>query len=352
MNRAIFAADDLERFGRDILIAGGMPAEHASITARSLLVANLRGVDTHGIRFAPIYARCMRRGLMHSNPKPRIERRGPSLLHVHGDNGEGHYVASVAMEKTIEIALESGACITVIRETNHVGMLAHYVEMASSRGLIGHAATNGEPYVAPTGGLTPVLSTNPMAWAFPAGEFPDIVVDMASTTVANSKIREAAARGEKIPLTWGFDAQGRPTDDPEAVTRGGLLQPLGGYKGYGLMLVVDLFAGVLSGGPFSTDLVALDKDRPQGIGAFFCVIDPSRFLGIESFRKRVDDEIRRIQSSKLAAGVERVRYHGELEARTRGDRTERGVPVSPEHVREFTEASREFGTPVPKALQA
>ncbi len=350
MDQDLYAPDDLEKFALDILIAGGMRAADAGIAASSLVAANLRGVDTHGIRFAPVYANCMRRGLMNPAPDVRIETLGPSLLSVLGDNGEGHYVATLAMERTIEMAVASGACSTTIRDTNHVGMLAYYVEMASRRKLIGHAATNGEPYVAPTGGITPVLSTNPMAWAIPAGESPDIVVDMATTTVANSKIRDAAGRGEKIPLTWGFDSEGQPTEDPNNVTDGGLLQPLGGYKGYGLMLVVDVFAGILSGGAFSSDLVALDMDRKQGIGAFMSVIDPGRFMETDLFLARVDEEIRRLRGSRPAAGVDRIRYHGELEAQTRAVRADRGIPIPPEHMGGLIEASRKFEVSFPEPV--
>ena len=352
MKQTVFAADRLVDFGQKLLVAGGMPDDDANISAVSLVASNLRGVDTHGVRFAPVYAGRMRSGTTNPAARVKIDRRGPSALFVSGDNGEGHYVASLAMKETIEVAREQGACATVIRDTNHVGMLAYFVEMASSQGLIGHATTNGESYVAPTGGLTPILSTNPMAWAIPARENPDIVVDMATTTVANSKIVEAATRGENIPLTWGFDAEGKPTDDPVAVKSGGTLQPLGGYKGYALMLVADVLAGVMSGGPFSTDLHALGDNHPQGIGMYVNVIDPGRFLNSEAFSRRVDDEIERLRGSELAEGVDRIRYPGELESETRTHRSQHGVPISDEHMSVLNEGSMEFDVPMPEPLGA
>jgi LDH2 family malate/lactate/ureidoglycolate dehydrogenase len=321
--------DELVQFTQNVFTAAGLDREDAAIASEALVAANLRGVDTHGARFLPIYIRCLQKGLINPRPQVRVNRLGPSLVSANGDNGEGHAVAGRLIRKAIGIAKETGACTLVVRDVNHLGMLAYYVELAAEHGLVAHAMTNGEPWMAPWGGRTRILSTNPIAWAVPAGARSPVVLDMATSVVAMSKIVQASRLGESIPLGWGLDRHGKPTNDPSEVIDHGTVAPVGDYKGYGLSLFVDLLSGVLGGGPFSTDLVDLEQDRPQGIGCFFSLVDPARFMPLDQFCARVDEDIRRMKASELARGSARILYPGELEAETRERRRVAGVPLPP-----------------------
>ena len=341
----VVPASTLAEFAKDLFVAAGMPAGDAESAGEAIVAANLRGVDTHGIRFVPLYIRCIRKELINPTPSITIDQRGPTLLRADGDNGEGHVVTRHVLDRGIEVAKEHGACTALIRATNHVGMLAYYVERAAEHGLVAHAVTNGEPWMAPWGGIDRVLSTNPMAWAFPTASRPPIVLDMATSVVAMSNVVIAAKEGERIPLGWALDRDGKPTDDPAEVMSHGSILPLGDYKGSGLSLVVDLMAGVLSGGLFSTNLRDLDEDRPQGVCCFLSLIDPARFLDAADFRNRVDEDIDRVKASRTVEGVSRVLVPGELEAETRERRMREGIPVPVNEAQLLNDAAREFGRP-------
>jgi LDH2 family malate/lactate/ureidoglycolate dehydrogenase len=341
----IVRADELSQFAQDVFIAAGLSIDDATLASEGLIAANLRGVDTHGVRFLPLYTRCLQKGLIKARPEVRVERLGPSLLVASGDNGEGHAVGGRLIREAIAIAKETGACTLAAREMNHVGMLAHYVELAADNGLIAQAMTNGEPHVAPWGGRTPVFSTNPIAWAVPAGTNPPIVLDMATSVVAMQKVMQAARLEEEIPLGWGLDRFGVPTVDPNEVIDHGSIAPVGDYKGYGLALIVDLLAGVLTGGLFSTDLLNHERDCPEGIGCYFSLIDPGRFMPFDEFCARVDEDIRRIRSSELAKESARILYPGELEAETRERRLVDGIPVPLDDLNALNTTARAAGVP-------
>ena len=338
-------ASELGEIATHLLVAAGLPTGDAASASEAIVAADLRGVDTHGVRFVPIYVRCVRKGLINPTPSITIEQCGPTLLRADGDNGEGHVVARRVLDRAIEVANEHGACTALVRDTNHVGMLAYYVERAAEHGLVAHAVTNGEPWMAPWGGIDRVLSTNPMAWAFPTAARPTVVLDMATSVVAMSKVVIAAKDGERIPLGWALDRNGVPTDDPEEVMSHGSILPLGDYKGSGLSLVVDLMAGVLSGGLFSTDLRDLGEDRPQGVCCFFSLLDPARFLDAADFRSRVDEDIDRVKAVRTVEGVSRVLVPGELEAETRKRRLREGIPVPVDEAQRLNDTARELGQP-------
>jgi LDH2 family malate/lactate/ureidoglycolate dehydrogenase len=198
--------------------------------------------------------------------------------------------------------------------------------------MIGFAATNSGPTMAPTGGREGRLGNNAMALAVPAGKFPPIVLDMATGAAAWGKIFVAQQKKIKIPTTWALDKHGAPTDDPNIAADGGLIQPFGGYKGYGLSLLLDILTGVLSGGAFSTHVRTLYKqiETPSGISHTCAALRIDAFIPLAEFGRRIDEIIQLMHACPTAPGVERIFVPGEIEHETEQRRAKEGVPLNPE----------------------
>lgn len=199
--------------------------------------------------------------------------------------------------------------------------------------------------MAPTGGSEGRLGNNAAAMAVPAGEYPPIVLDMATGAVAWGKIFNAQQEKKKIPTTWALDKHGMPTDDPNAAADQGLIQPFGGYKGYGLSLMIDLLTGVLSGGAFSTRVQTLYKqiEIPSGSAQLCAALRIESFMPLAEFRKRVDLIIQLMRSCPRAPGVDRVYVPGEIEFETEQRRRAEGIPINAELQAELTALARELG---------
>src|SRR5262245_38627001 len=223
-------AEDAEAFVRRLLAAHGVPEEDAAIVAACLVSADLRGVDTHGLTRLPGYLDRVRRGLI--NPSPALEPRRvtPVAAALDGQNGFGFVTGTRAMQEAIRIAREFGVGIVSVRRSTHFGMAASYVLRALDAGLIALVFSNASPAMPPWGARAALLGTNPFAAGAPAGRHPPFLLDMSPAVAARGKIRRAERRGEKIPLGYALDAEGRPTTDPKAAL-GGVVLPIGAYKG-------------------------------------------------------------------------------------------------------------------------
>ena len=215
------------------------------MTAANLIFANLRGVDSHGVIRMKIYAERLRAGGFKPRARPKLISDRASSALIDARHGVGQVAAAAAMKLAIAKAAKSGAAVVSVRNSNHFGASAFYAMRALDHGMIGFACTNAGPTMAPTGGREGRLGNNAMAIAVPAGKFPPIVLDMATGAAAWGKIFVAQQEKRKIPATWATDRHGVPTDDPDVAADGGLIQPFGGYKGYGLSLVIDILTGVL-----------------------------------------------------------------------------------------------------------
>src|SRR5262249_9193059 len=257
----------------------GLAVDDARLVAESLLFANLRGVDSHGVIRMKIYADRLRAGGFKANLRPRVVSEETSSAVVDAQHGVGLIAGRVAMNLAIGKAARSGAAVVSVRNSNHFGACAFYALQAVARGMIGFAATNAGPTMAPTGGREGRLGNNAMALAVPAGAGPPLVLDMATGAVAWGKLFVAQQEKRRIPTPGARDKDGGPTHDPNAAAHQGLIQPFGGYKGYGLSLVLDILTGVLSGGGFSTHVRSLYKEvaEPSHV-AHVCAA-----LRIESF---------------------------------------------------------------------
>ena len=330
-NDSVIIQPDAERrFCEEAFGTTPMPAGDAETIADTLVESDLRGVYSHGIQILPRYIRGLRNGI---NPTPRIETvvDAGSLALLDGDCGMGHVVSTKAMQMAIDKAGEHGIAAVGVRNSNHQGALAYYGMMAASQDMIGICTTNAPPVMAPWGGVTETLGNNPICYAIPAGKGYPVLLDMAVSTVARNKIRVAAARGQKMPPSWGLDRAGQPTDDPQKALDG-LIAPMAEAKGFGLGVVFETLTAVLSGGLLAKEvstavISSTDTLYPTRVSHYFQAIDVSRLVPIDQFKARVDQLAEYVHESELAKGVDAVYMPGEIEFLTKEKRLKEGIPV-------------------------
>ena len=323
----LVTAESLRAYGREALEGAGLRRDGAAIVTEAQLEASLRDQPTHNMVSIPRYARRIAAGTINPQPNIRIEREMPTSAHVDGDNGPGQWVAHVAMQTAIGLARNSGVGIVGVRRSNHLGAAGHYPWMAAREGLIGICTTNGPVILAPTGGVTPTLGNNPIGVGIPAGHHFPIVLDVAMSVATRGKIGLELAEGRPLLDGWILDRLGRSSTDPADLVAG-LGVPIGGHKGYGLALVMEVLAGVLTGANFGWTNQrerTLRESRPAGFGHFFMAIDPELFMPSAEFTSRVDQLISEAKSSERAVGADEILIPGERELRARERSLREGV---------------------------
>jgi LDH2 family malate/lactate/ureidoglycolate dehydrogenase len=332
-DRVYVTADAADAFARRVLIANGVPETDAATVAACLLSADLRGVDTHGLCRLPIYLDRLRRGLINPRPALAPRRVTPVAASLDGENGFGFVVGRRAMAEAISMAREFGIGVVAARRSTHFGMAASYVLQALDAGMISLVFSNASPAMPPWGARTALLGTNPFAAGAPAGAEPPFLLDMSPAVAARGKIRRAERRGETIPLGYALDAQGRPTTDPKAAL-GGVVQPIGSYKGSGLAMLMDIFGGVISGAAYAGGVADQYKvfDRPQDVGHFFLAMRPNLFVSEDDYRARMDTLVERVRAVPKAEGYDEILIPGEPEVREEQQRRRTGIPYSASEV--------------------
>jgi LDH2 family malate/lactate/ureidoglycolate dehydrogenase len=352
-DRVYAEAGAADAFARRLLLAHGVPEADAAIVAGCLVSADLRGVDTHGLTRLPGYLERVRRGLIEPRPVLTPKRVTPVAAALDGQNGFGFVVGTRAMAEAIAMAREFGIGVTSVRRSTHFGMAASYVLQALDAGMISLVFSNASPAMPPWGARTALLGTNPFVAGAPAGREEAFLLDMSPAVAARGKIRRAERRGEKIPLGYALDADGRPTNDPTAALAGVVL-PIGGYKGSGLAMLMDIFGGVISGANFGGQVGDQYKtyDRPQDVGHFFLAMRPDLFVPEADYRARMDTLIARVRASPTAEGVDEVLIAGDPERRHAAERRRSGIPYSAGEVAALqAEAERAGVAPLKVAKQ-
>ncbi len=329
-DRLYATAEAAEAFGRRLLLAHGLPEDDASIVARCLVRADLRGVDTHGLQYLPHYLDRVRQGLINPKPKLDVERVTPMVGRLDGDNGFGFVVATKAMATAIDMAREFGVGIVTARRSTHFGMAANYVLQAMDAGMIGLVFTNASPGMPPWGGRDPIIGTSPIACGAPARNDTPFDLDMSPAAAARGKVRRAARRGESIPLGYALDKNGRATTDPNAALDGGVMQPIGGPKGSGLSMMMDVFCGVITGAACAGEVgnQFKDYDRPQDVGHFVMAMKPDLFVSKDEYLKRMDKLAERVHGGRRAEGFDEILMPGEQERRLEAKYRRGGVPYN------------------------
>ena len=304
----------LQALASRALGALGMNPDDAAYAASILVLADLFGISTHGVSRIVSYGERLRVGGIDPTPPIRVEKVAPALIRVDGANGVGTLVGRRALDAAMAAARETGIAMAFVRGSNHFGPIAPYCHIAAQAGFATMIASNATTTITPWGGKDARLGNNPIGFGMPRPGGDPIILDMAISVAARAKIRRASERGEAIPQGWATDADGRPTTDAVQALKGFLL-PIGGHKGYGLALMVDLFAGMLSGASFLTHVSSWqdDPDKPQNLGHFFILIDVSRLATDAERRTRIDDFAGILHSTPAAAVAEPVRLPGEFE---------------------------------------
>lgn len=343
---------DLFAFTCRVFEAAGMPPENAALVAENLTQGELHGLGSHGVsRLLPVYVQRTRAGAFNPTPHVKVLQCQGSTAVVEGDNGPGAVVGTYAMDLAIALAREHRSGWVAARNSNHFGAAFLYTRKALREGMIGFATTAAVPQVAPFGGNAAALGTNPLCIAVPGGERGPIILDMATTVVARGKVQLAALEGKPIPLGWAVDAQGRPTTDPVAGSKGRML-PLGGYKGYGLALMVEVFSSLLTGAAFGGGIGGLfaDFDRGQRVGHFFGALDVSAFMPLDAFRQRVDELIAYVKGMPLAEDTEEILVPGEPEARKAAEYRAAGIPIEGDVLASINGVAAELGVAPLRAM--
>jgi LDH2 family malate/lactate/ureidoglycolate dehydrogenase len=340
----VFPAKRLEDFIVGALTTLQVPEGDARTSAARMVEADLRGVDTHGIFRLPHYCRRVRAGGINVKPTVRAVRENAVTALVDGDNAMGHVVMTFATELAIRKAAGSGLAWVGVRNSNHAGPAAVYSTMPVVHDMIGMYMTVANAnHMAPWGGVELILGTNPISIAIPAGEEPPIALDMATTVSSYGKIKLAAQKGESIPAGWMVDRQGQPLTDPRRSEEGFLL-PIGGYKGYGLNVVIGMLAGVLNGASFGRNVVDFNKDlaTPNNGGHMILAMRVDNFRPVGEFKREMDRVIREIRSSERMAGVDRIWLPGEMEFEKIRERRKNGIPVAASTVEQLRQLAVEL----------
>ena len=319
----------------------GLASADARLVAETLVEANLRGVDSHGVVRLPHYATRLRKGSIKPRPDITVKRTGPATAMVEGDAGMGQLVAVRAMNEAIALARESGVGAVGARNSSHCGAMAYFVEMAAKQGMIGIALTHTDPIMAPTGMKRNFLGSNPIAFGAPGGSEPPLVVDMATTNVAWGKVIVARQEGKTIPPDWGVDAEGKPATDPHQVTG---LAPMAGPKGYALAAMIEVLCAHLMGMPFGIHVTKMygELDKPRNLGHFMLAIDIKRFADPVAFKSQIDLFVREIHAEEPVDPGRPPLAPGEPERLTAERRMKNGVPLGEGVLANLNKLAREL----------
>ena len=336
-------AEPLTRFCQQVFEKMGVPAKDAHTTSEVLVLADLRGVESHGVARLRRYYSGLKTGVMVPRPEVKPIHETPLSALIDGGGALGQVAGKKGMDLAIEKALKSGFGFVAVKNSNHYGIAGYYSLMALKHDLIGISLTNSDAYVVPTFGRTVMLGTNPISVAVPALKEKPYVLDMSTAVATLGKLEVYARMGKKIPHGWAVDETGRSCDDPVRVLNnikgkigggllplGGLGEEFGGHKGYGLDLLVDIFSGVLSGSA-NTNLLypktPEGKPLPSLVGHFFGAMRVDFFRPAEAFKKDMDDMIRRLRNSPKADGCDRIYIHGEKEFELEEKHRKEGIPL-------------------------
>jgi LDH2 family malate/lactate/ureidoglycolate dehydrogenase len=339
------AYDRLRDFVASAFERVGIPADDARTIGALMAEADLQGSDGHGVIRLAQYVRRIKSGGVNVRPDIRVTSERPAMALLHGDNGMGHLVMKRAAEIAIEKARTTGVAWVGSQWSNHAGPASLYARMPLAHDMIGlYLAVGNANHLPPWGGIEMLLSTNPIAAAIPALEEAAVVLDMATTVAAYGKVKARAQRGEMMPEGWMIDRAGRPITDPRRAAEGFLL-PIGGYKGYGLALIVGLLAGTLNRAAMGKDVLDFNADfqGASNTGQAIVAIDLAAFGDVTAFKQRVDAVVRDMRNAERMPGVERIWVPGEQSHAKRIAHSRDGIPIAPQLMTILDQVAAELG---------
>jgi LDH2 family malate/lactate/ureidoglycolate dehydrogenase len=316
---------ELTHFCEQILQAGGVPPHKAEVTAACLVASNLRGVDSHGIQLLPFYIDQLLAGEMDAHTDGEVISEAGSCLTFDGRNGIGQWIAEICCGHAVRIASQQGMAMVVARESNHFGAAAWWAQKMRAAGQIGIVMCNASPLVPPWQGRQGRMGTNPICMSVPG----PWLLDMATTTVAAGKVFKAFLNHQpEIPAGWAFNSEGVPTTDTAAAYKG-MLMPLGGYKGSGLAMMVEILCSVLSGGAMANEVGGIRfRGKTVRVSQMYMAIDVARFMPVAEFTARVEQLVALMKSTPAAPGYDEVMVAGDPEWRMETERRRHGIPIA------------------------
>ena len=324
--------DELFKFIVNVMVKLGVNRRDAKIFADNLVTADLRGIESHGVQRLKRYVNGILSGGVNVKSKIRIVREGETYALLDGDRGLGQIIGFKAMKIAINKARDHGLGFVLVKNSNHYGIAGYYALIAAKEEMIGISMTNSRPLVAPTNSIDRFLGTNPIAFAAPTNSRP-FLLDMATSIVPIGKLEVYRRKERKIPRGWAIDSNGNLTDNPEDVFNGGALLPLGGlgeilggHKGYGLSLMIDIITGILSGGVWSR-YVKNTEHRDSNVSHLFTAINIEAFMPLKDFKKRMDEMIAEIKKLRRHSKFNEIWIHGEKGFLTEETRLKIGIPI-------------------------
>jgi ureidoglycolate dehydrogenase (NAD+) len=345
--------DDLQAFCTEAMIAAGMRPEDAKLSAEVLAANDSWGIHTHGTKQLRGLMDNFRRGRMDTAAEAEVVKDGPSFAVFDGHRSMPVVSSVGAMRTAIEKARQTGIACTVVYNSGHNAGAGYYANMAAEEGMFGMAMTNVDIVMAVTGSKGPVLGTNPIAYASPAGNESPVMLDIATSVVAASKAFACRQLGQPMPEPWLLDRDGVPTTDPSNYPEEGAIVPMAGYKGYGIALMIEILTGLLVGAPYASHLNSWvnDTDDPVNQSHTFIAIDINQFTPIESFKENMDALIGDIKNAPKARGVDRIFLPGEMEWGRREKAEENGIPLPEDVILKLQGLAEDVGVEKPAFLQ-
>lgn len=343
----VIQAGRMEEFVAAVVRANGSSDEESEMVAGNLVRANLKGHDSHGVGLIPTYVNALQFGKLRPNKHVTVVTDEGAMLLLDGNAGYGQAIGIEAMNLGIERAKSHGLCLMSLRNTHHLGRIGEWGELAADAGLISIHWVNGitkMPLVAPFGGSDARYTTNPYCTAIPeTPDHPRIIFDMATTKVAQGKIRVAFNKGVEVPPDCLIDAKGNMTTDPSVMFEEptGALMSVGAHKGYGLALICEILAGGLSGG--GTFLPERSDGWSIINNMLTIIVDPSRLGDKGALYSEIDDFIRHVKASPPAPGVDEVMVPGDPERKSTDQRSRDGLPVDDQTWEEMVQAAVQSG---------
>ena len=333
----------LEEYCAKLMMTQGVPADEALIICHHLVEAECYGLSSHGVSRTAIYLKRLETGVVNARWDHKIIQEYPASIQWDSCNSMGMVTGVRAMERCIEKAREAGCCVIAANHSNHFGMAGYYARMAAEQGMIGFCISNAPPNIAPTGSHKAYVGTNPISIAAPRRNEP-MLLDIAPSVVAMGKVILAAKLGHSIPEGWAITADGRPTTDPNEGQKGTVL-PIGGHKGYGMSLFVDVVSGILSGAQFGPYLNNMWNDfvNPQDVGHFFAAIDISKFIGVDLFVEKIEKMAADIKALPKNPGVSEIFLPGEIEVGRKARAIKEGLVLSDVVYNELVGLGRTYG---------
>jgi ureidoglycolate dehydrogenase (NAD+) len=337
--------EELERYCTAALRRAGLNEKDARTSARVLVTNDTWGIHTHGARQFRGLLRAVKAGRLNANAAPEVVAQGPAWALVDGHHAFPMVIASHAMKTAIDKARVSGMAYVGVKNSSHFGAAGYYANMAADEDMIGVAVSNTDPIMTVPGSRARIFGTNPFSYAVPTGEEKPIFLDIAVSAVAATKVLAAREVGQQVPRDWIVDKEGMPTTDPNEFMDGGAMVPMAGHKGYGLALLIEVLAAVMTGAGITQEVPSwiVEQPNPVGQGHAFIAIDVSKIMPVEAFKGRMDRMIREIRLAPKAKNSERIYLPGEMEWERRAVALKQGMQLPDHVIGSLTEMAQEWG---------